>query len=172
MKSPYYSTEADANRLNRKTLEKQGYDGVIMNTPSGTVYMVFENTQIKSATDNIGTFDGGNPDIRYKLAVDMDTDKAVQEMLEKENEKLREDVAQLKEMLKLQGKETHGLLFTQSSITAAARYLKKLSGAGGDTKVLARQLDAFYQYITNERDLVCGFAPSSRREQQSTGLLH
>lgn len=29
--------------------------------------MVFENTQIKSATDNIGTFDGGNPDIRYSI---------------------------------------------------------------------------------------------------------
>ena len=95
--------------------------------------------------------DFGNPDIRY--SVGRKTDKSVQKALEKENEKLREDVAQLKEMLKLQGKETHGLLFTQSSITAAARYLKKLSGAGGDTKVLAKQLDAFYQYIAAGEDL-------------------
>ena len=37
------------------------YDGVI--TPTETV--VYEPTQIKSATDNIGTFDKSNPDIRY-----------------------------------------------------------------------------------------------------------
>lgn len=37
------------------------YDGVI--TPTETV--VYEPTQIKSATDNIGTFDGSNEDIRY-----------------------------------------------------------------------------------------------------------
>ena len=29
--------------------------------------LVFSPTQIKSATDNIGTFDGGNPDIRYSV---------------------------------------------------------------------------------------------------------
>lgn len=33
-----------------------------------TVYVAFEPTQIKSATDNIGTFDGNNPDIRYMRA--------------------------------------------------------------------------------------------------------
>lgn len=39
------------------------YDGII--TPSETV--VYEPTQIKSATDNIGTFDGNNPDIRFSM---------------------------------------------------------------------------------------------------------
>lgn len=33
---------------------------------------VFSPTQIKSATDNIGTFDGNNPDIRYSLDNDID----------------------------------------------------------------------------------------------------
>ena len=37
------------------------YDGIM--TPTETV--AFYSTQIKSATDNIGTFDGSNPDIRY-----------------------------------------------------------------------------------------------------------
>lgn len=32
----------------------------------GTDYIVFEPNQIKSATDNIGTFDSSNPDIRYR----------------------------------------------------------------------------------------------------------
>ena len=66
--------------------KKNGYDGVIIhnvideggmgdkdwneNVPRkpATDYVVFDSTQIKSATDNIGTFDGSNPDIRYSLS--------------------------------------------------------------------------------------------------------
>ena len=49
------------------------YDGVIVNNDVGSfgrntkTYIAFENTQVKSATDNIGTFDGKNPDIRYAI---------------------------------------------------------------------------------------------------------
>lgn len=49
------------------------YDGVIVNNDVGSfgrstkTYIAFENTQVKSATDNIGTFDGKNPDIRYAM---------------------------------------------------------------------------------------------------------
>ena len=68
-----------------------------------------------------------NPDIRY--SVGRKTDRVVQEMLEKENADLREDVAKLKEMLKLQGVETHGNRFLEPSVLAAARYIKKLSGS-------------------------------------------
>ena len=45
------------------------FDGVI--TP--TEYVVYDNTQIKSATDNIGTFDRNAPDIRHQIDVDADT---------------------------------------------------------------------------------------------------
>ena len=67
MKNPYMATESDVYKLRTTDLQSQGYDGVILRAPKGDVYMVFENTQIKSATDNIGTFDGGNPDIRYSV---------------------------------------------------------------------------------------------------------
>ncbi len=59
-----------------ETLKKQGYDGIIIQNTSydsgdfgdnNTQYVVFEPTQIKSATDNIGTFDKSNPDIRYMI---------------------------------------------------------------------------------------------------------
>lgn len=49
------------------------YDGVIVNNDVGSfgrstkTYIAFENTQVKSATDSIGTFDGENPDIRYAI---------------------------------------------------------------------------------------------------------
>lgn len=34
---------------------------------AGTVYVVFDETNIKSATQNTGAFDGNNPDIRFSL---------------------------------------------------------------------------------------------------------
>ena len=55
-------TKADLNKLQAK-----GYDGIIWANDRNPVteYMVFDPTQIKSATDNVGTFDPDNPDIRY-----------------------------------------------------------------------------------------------------------
>ena len=43
-------------------LKDLGYDGV----HDGSEWVAFDPSQVKSATDNIGTFDGGNTDIRYK----------------------------------------------------------------------------------------------------------
>ena len=47
------------------------YDSIIIKNPllgtAGNMYIVFEPNQIKSATDNIGTFDPENPDIRFSL---------------------------------------------------------------------------------------------------------
>ena len=45
--------------------EMQGCDGIIVKGKKSSLYVVFEPNQIKSATDNIGTFDSSNPDIRY-----------------------------------------------------------------------------------------------------------
>jgi hypothetical protein len=52
----------------RKRLQKEGYDGIIMKYYGGlTDYIAFKPTQIKSATDNRGTFDGKDPDIRHQV---------------------------------------------------------------------------------------------------------
>ena len=110
-----------------------------------------------STTDSDGNQQSTNrnpresPDIRYSIG--RKTDKAAQEMVEKENAKLREDVARLTELLKLQGTQTHGTKFTPSSVEAAARYLKKSAGAKGDTKTLAKLLNGFYEYIATEKEL-------------------
>lgn len=74
MKKPFMATESDAYKLKTTDLQTKGYDGVILSTPKGNVYMVFDNSQIKSATDNIGTFDGRNPDIRYSLADEVEAE--------------------------------------------------------------------------------------------------
>ena len=40
----------------------------MINHVAANVYVVTNPNQIKSATDNIGTFDSNNPDIRYREA--------------------------------------------------------------------------------------------------------
>ena len=52
----------------------QKYDGIILdeggdadNAHRGIAYVPFSPTQIKSATDNVGTFDPNNPDIRFSV---------------------------------------------------------------------------------------------------------
>ena len=74
MSNPYIASESDMYSLDTEKLSSQNYDGVIFESPNGNIYMVFDNTQIKSADEfgtpeaNIGTFDGTNPDIRYSIA--------------------------------------------------------------------------------------------------------
>ena len=71
-----------------------GYDGIILDYDGHRyvngkredvhTYIVFKNTQIKSATDNIGTFDGTNPDIRYSRVLGAEEAEYV-DRLRKEN---------------------------------------------------------------------------------------
>lgn len=65
-----------ASELLRALLLKHGYDGVVYKNEteqSGSIsWIAFAPTQIKSATDNQGTFDPTNPDVRKNSAVDQD----------------------------------------------------------------------------------------------------
>ena len=47
-------------------VQHAGYDGVLY--PQGQEVIAFRSEQIKSATDNNGQFDAGNPDIRFSMA--------------------------------------------------------------------------------------------------------
>lgn len=78
IRNPYMATTDDLYNLNTLTLENQGYDGVILKVPKGTIYMTFESEQIKSA-DPVTYDDNGNviplserfkeddSDIRYSI---------------------------------------------------------------------------------------------------------
>lgn len=70
--------EEEAKKLENRSkdvitrdLEENGYDGVIILYDKGSfgrstdTYIALHPEQVKSATDNIGTFDKSNPDIRY-----------------------------------------------------------------------------------------------------------
>ena len=61
-----FQGQNEAGRKAKEYLESQGYDGVINGVPGQPEeFIAFHPTQIKSATDNIGTFDRNNPDYRY-----------------------------------------------------------------------------------------------------------
>lgn len=68
--------------------ENSKYDGVIVNNDTGSfgrstkTIIAFNNTQVKSATDNIGTFDSNNPDIRYQSRnTEADIDENIEDLL-------------------------------------------------------------------------------------------
>mgnify|MGYP003316418962 CR=1 FL=1 len=83
---------------------------------------------------------------------DVDIQKA-NEALKEENKKLAEDNANLKELVKLQGKETHGKMLKQSSIETVAGRIMKSADATGNKAELAKLLAPVYQYIVNDEDV-------------------
>ncbi|WJN61376.1 LPD38 domain-containing protein [Pseudomonas sp. SO81] len=80
VRNPYEMTVAESQKLDtiqksaafRAELEKRGHDGVRLKGTS--VWVVFSNTQVKSATHNTGAFDEIDPDIRYSRASQRDTE--------------------------------------------------------------------------------------------------
>lgn len=71
-----WENQTNAARESVKSLitgyfKSSAYDGIILEHDAGSfgrsvkTYIAFEKNQVKSATDNIGTYDKNNPDIRY-----------------------------------------------------------------------------------------------------------
>ena len=58
-----YKGQNDAGKKARQELIRLGYDGV---NNGNEEYIAFYPSQIKSATDNVGTFDKNNPNTRYQ----------------------------------------------------------------------------------------------------------
>lgn len=106
------------------------YDGIISNTET----VVFSSNQIKSATDNIGTFDRGNNDIRYSQG-DLSEVMSENKRLRKENEKLKE----LKDHYKGQMLRTPNL-YSPSGINIKKIINRVAIGYTGDKKALTLQL--------------------------------
>ncbi|MDD6763439.1 MAG: hypothetical protein PUD92_07425 [Clostridiales bacterium] len=89
-------TEEVASRLNTpvnnrseisEILKSHGYDGIILHDANGIVdvAVTFPSGQIKSATDNIGTFDGSNPDIRFSLKKNPPTESDIRRAQNRED---------------------------------------------------------------------------------------
>ncbi len=86
---PYEFYRLRNKRKQVEWLKERGYDGWYADMDSGGwgELSVFSPTQVKSATDNIGTF-SGSKDIRYSLPLDESTRQDRQERIAKLEEKL------------------------------------------------------------------------------------
>ncbi len=64
--------EITNSHLFKQLTQKYGYDGIIATETFNAYrsFAAFDPTQIKSATDNIGTYSPVNPDIRYHIAAE------------------------------------------------------------------------------------------------------
>lgn len=74
-----FKGQNDAGVKAREYLISLGYDGV---NNSNEEYIAFYPEQIKSATDNIGTFDKNNPDVRYSFTEEEGTEAEAPKDLE------------------------------------------------------------------------------------------
>ena len=77
----------------------------------------------------------------------------INKVLESENAKLKEDNQYLKELVKLQRKQTHGTKFTKSSVQIVASKLMKYARANGNRAELVQLLNNFYEHIANGENL-------------------
>ena len=141
-------------------MRKRGYDGVIQRNKSGdiNIAVAFDSNQIKSATENLGTFDKNDPDIRRSLKAGTvnNTLAAMQE----ENELLKEQVkdyralqkriAQLEESRdywKGQTQRTQTVTTDKKAVAKAAKDLVKNYSATTAISEVQQRLQSLYDYI-------------------------
>lgn len=133
----YLSEAADNGKVRTSDILKElGYDGV----HDGSEWVAFDSTQLKSATDNIGTFDKDNPKLKYSLAKSTQSELKA---LQKENEKLRQDVDDLKQELQL----THGRKLSRDALISS---IQKILIDRYGVKLSAKEL---YPDVTNLYDM-------------------
>lgn len=113
----------------REYLQKQGYDGVYNGYDE---YIAFEPTQIKSAKNNVGTFDPFNPDVRYSLK---ETDEDV-----------RKQVDLTRELME----ETGGYRLTQEDAERVMKRVAKEFGSQTDASELAADFARVMEYARQQ----------------------
>ena len=96
---------------------------------------------------------GSKPEVKQKFSLRDQDVRKMNDVLEKQNEKLREDVASLKELLKLQKSVTGGKLLNQDSLDTAAGHLMRSSGAKGSRAELSSLLKDVYSYIAGGEEV-------------------
>lgn len=150
--------EAEARKVELRSkeaitrdLEKQGYDGVIIQTDKGSfgrstdAYIALHPEQVKSATDNVGTFDRSNPDIRFS---DRNSQSRQVERLEKKNAELKADAEYLKQVVKVQKSGNKAHILDRSSVNAIGEGLMESVNANGSE--FGKLLNDFYRALGTE----------------------
>ncbi len=126
--------------------KKSAKTPLVQNTPAHTPEARVSQTSMVNVSQP-------TVEVKQKFSVRDQDVRKMNEVLEKQNEKLREDVASLKELLKLQRSVTGGKLFTDRSLDSAAKYLMQNAGAKGDIKELNTLLRDVYSYIAGDENV-------------------
>lgn len=79
--------------------------------------------------------------------------KSLNTELKRENKTLKADLADARELVRLQGKNTRGGIVTKTSVQAEAKKLMKANGVRGNSEEFARLLGDVYQYILDTEEL-------------------
>lgn len=96
---------------------------------------------------------GENALFQYRDAETSANNEKVNQQLAKENVKLMEDVKYLKELVKLQSKETHGKMLKKSTVELVAKRLMAYSNAKGNVSELVNHLTDVYSFIAQGEDV-------------------
>ena len=132
-----------------KDLEKHGYDGVIIQFDKGSwgrstdAYIALRPEQVKSATDNIGTFDKENPDIRFSRRISA----------EEQIERMETEIQYLKKLVQIQKRGNKDYTLDRNSLNQLSARLIREGNASGSTTELAALLEDTYNYISRDADV-------------------
>ena len=149
----YYTPTAyfdqNAQDVYEKYLSGDDYDGIIIENSNksaddSVIYLLDTPNQIKSATDNIGTFDSSNPDIRYSS----------RQRAEGKAEQLATEVEYLKKLVQIQKKGNSDYTLDRTSLRQFASQLIRENGASGSSTELAALLEDTYNYISRSTDFL------------------
>lgn len=128
-----------------------GYDGIILDfdfegrSKGGKVksYIFFKNTQLKSATDNVGLFDRRNPDIRYSLKSTSSIEEQNKKLMQ-ENKALREYKRELEWRLGINRKELDERAIRRLSKKVLKEYSSKYNA-----ETLTQNLKNIFEALAN-----------------------
>ncbi len=111
----------------QKVMKDAGYDGVILYEQNGeiAIAVTFDSTQIKSATDNIGTFDTSNPDIRYSVS-ENDTESPTTDAYSELDSKAKRHLNGVEKTIGRAFAQTHNLDIKDDNGREDAAKLKKV----------------------------------------------
>lgn len=173
-------------------MRENGYDGVMQRNSDGSIIAVtFDSNQIKSATENMGTFDASNPDIRYSLKETDIAEQVAQDPVLQSQLQSDRSIRALAEMMdKLHKTVLRGDSFLQEGATepalkagewakrtgAIADKLIQETGTKMSKQTIARRLHTLYNAMDNI-DMDAGealmFARSAARQmlEKSPGVL-
>lgn len=153
--------EAEARKVELRSkeaitrdLESHGYDGVIIQFDKGSwgrstdAYIALHPEQVKSATDNVGTFDAGNPDIRYSSRNNQESQV---DRLARKNEELKAEAEYLKQVVQIQKRGNTRNLRDRESVNAIAKSI--LESVNAKDTEFGKKLNDFYRdMVTVEMD--------------------